>query len=488
MDFTARLTLGLLLCALATGPASAQVGAGGAIRTDKKCGVLQFDETWARDNVAAATWSGPCNKKDRNLVGQQGTLVVTLNDGRTITFKGRMKKGVYAEGEEIAADGSRFVGVFQPWRKGRTGKTYRADGTLEFEGSSDMGWGGRGFSNGTYFSADGQHAAQGSFQPMEAQIDIDTGKGVNHAVVVNREGQVLRYLAYGMVVARPQYEEFAAQSTELQRGIDEANAAMDKMEFDAEQAAAQRRQQDQSAGGMIWSAMGAALGGAATGRTYEEQLTNANAAVQQWSQQTTQSGKSDDFSTAFTKAAQSTTPAPAYQMPTIPGFTPPVPAYTPPVPTYTPPVPVYTPTPAYTPAPTYSPPPVAAPSLPMEMRLANETQCSDYQVQMRHAPGYDRYGYLNVCSYEIIVGADWYVNGQRDNGYNHMNHRIPPGKIGWMEVKPPLNGSWSVVEKYTCPGRDEVARRTGRRVAGTHWSPEKGCYAIFEAAPVGVGN
>ena len=99
-----------------------------------------------------------------------------------------LKKGAYDQGEETAADGTRFVGRFMPWRDARAGQKFRADGTLEFDGELANVLAGLGYSKGRYYMPGGAYFVEGRFEVAALLIDLTTGAGINHAIAGCRAG------------------------------------------------------------------------------------------------------------------------------------------------------------------------------------------------------------------------------------------------------------------------------------------------------------
>jgi hypothetical protein len=280
------------------------------LKTDKDCGVKQFEQPWAEANVAQTTWSGACSRQSQDrkdktlLVDGDGTLLVTLKDGRSLRFAGQMTRGEPAEGERIELDGRRFVGTVQRGGQKRYGQQYRPDGTLEFDGRMFyVGEARYGFDRGVYYASNGRTAVDGYFHPSMPGVDLDTASGINVAAIHSRDSDAIRYSNGAFDIDKSAYEERRAQLerrdasfAEMDAKVDALVAGLERMSQEWEQ----RRAQDKA---YLWSTLGAALGGAVTGSSSEEQLANANAALQQHTQKSVAEGAKMGFTGTFAQAA-----------------------------------------------------------------------------------------------------------------------------------------------------------------------------------------
>lgn len=77
--------------------------------TTAGCGLAQWDEAWARENILSVTWDGVC--KD-GLTQGNGTLVASLKAGNAMRFVGQMSNGKLKEGNFLRSDGWTLSGEF----------------------------------------------------------------------------------------------------------------------------------------------------------------------------------------------------------------------------------------------------------------------------------------------------------------------------------------------------------------------------------------
>jgi hypothetical protein len=137
---------------------------------------------------------------------------------------------------------------------------------------------------------------------------------------------------------------------------------------------------------------------------------------------------------------------------------------------------------AAAPAPARSP--RTAPERPTQLALASADTCTVYQG-LEHRAGRQYHQLTNTCGFGINVWFDVRIDGELRE-YDAIDGHILAGQTSRTSFAVLQSSRWTVTRKYTCPDKEEVARRTGRRVAGSYWQAGRGCYANFESDPVGV--
>lgn len=423
-----RVTL-IALTALLT---AAQVAAKGEVETVEGCEVRFLRPKFVTDYAAKVSWSGACNKK--GIAEGSGVLYFVDKDGDWGRYSGTLVDGwASGAGDYRMNNGTRRVGTFSG-NQFSEGRMYEANGRLLFEGRFLDG----AIDEGSYWIRD-DLVARGKFEPGAKSVG-DGGTGIVHAAIIDAAGAVKHWL-----VGTTRYTTLADYERATTAYLGQL-AAQRQAAYEAEQARLEVERQRQAAeADRTYQAVAGALLGAA--QAYNQQQIAALGGYQ--------------------------APAPVY--------TPPAPVYQ--APAYKPPAPVYTP-----PAPAYTPPPAAAPSLPMQMNIEMAQGCARYEYVARTAPGYAKYGFTNLCHYTINVGSEFFINNQLSD-YDGMQAFVNPGQTVWKEVRAETATSrWHVSQTYACPGRDEIARRTGRRVAGVYFQKGRGCWALFESTGVGTGN
>jgi hypothetical protein len=135
--------------------------------TTSGCGLAQWAEAWARENISSVTWDGVC--KD-GLTQGNGTLVATMKSGNAMRFTGQMSNGKLKEGNFLSSDGWTLTGEFVDgfFYKGtilRPGGGQYYEGTMilyqklpngGFIGSSDQR-----FDQGKLYLSDGSYVEDG---------------------------------------------------------------------------------------------------------------------------------------------------------------------------------------------------------------------------------------------------------------------------------------------------------------------------------------
>lgn len=248
-------TLFLVMTLLGAGTAGAKDY---SYKTKEGCGITRYAKAWVKSNVTSMSWTGECNKNKR--AKGNGTLTVTLTDGRVETYTGEMRGGRFAgQGEYKPRNGRRWVGEFIDGWFSR-GQIYDADGRLMYDGAlylyTDE------YHIGKLYYPDGGYV-DATFLKGAVHYNRATGEGIDNGVVYDASDAKLGWWVRGQFLR----DENAYFDT-LNRTY-----AADSARWQAEAEAAERkRQQEESA---AWTQLGAALGAGVTAYGGQQQQLEA---------------------------------------------------------------------------------------------------------------------------------------------------------------------------------------------------------------------
>ncbi|MGV3628497.1 MAG: hypothetical protein ACO1PN_12525 [Betaproteobacteria bacterium] len=135
--------------------------------TTSGCGLAQWAEAWARENISSVTWDGACRD---GLTQGNGTLVANMKSGNAMRFTGVMSNGKVKEGTYLRNDGwtqsGEFVdGFFYKGTILRPGGGAFYEGTMimyqKQPGGGFIGYSDQRFDQGKLYLSDGSYVEDG---------------------------------------------------------------------------------------------------------------------------------------------------------------------------------------------------------------------------------------------------------------------------------------------------------------------------------------
>lgn len=135
--------------------------------TTSGCGLAQWREDWASENILSVTWDGACRE---GLAQGNGTLIANMKSGNPMRFTGQMSNGKLKEGNFQRFDGWTFSGDFVDgfFYKGtilRPGGGQFYEGTMimyqKQAGGGYIGYSDQRFDQGKLYLSDGSYVEDG---------------------------------------------------------------------------------------------------------------------------------------------------------------------------------------------------------------------------------------------------------------------------------------------------------------------------------------
>lgn len=225
-----RACRGLAVVTLLTLTACAGLPAA-TFSTTSGCGLAQWTEGWARENISSVTWDGAC--KD-GLTQGDGTLVATIKSGSAMRFTGQMSNGKLKEGNFLRSDGWTLSGKFVDGFFYK-GTIRRPDGGQFYEGTMILyqkqpgggfiGYSDQRFDQGKLYLSDGSYVEDGRWDGSLGQyvLTLDAIRAAR-GVIWGKYYEANGVLQYQVVGGR--------------RYADDANYTLAKNEYIKREAAA----------------------------------------------------------------------------------------------------------------------------------------------------------------------------------------------------------------------------------------------------------
>lgn len=240
-----KLAFGMAVLIVLSGCASAPY----TYETMQGCGIAQWDENWAQNNVASMSWTGGCS--DGRASGR-GSHVIKLKNGKEIRYVGDMYNGrIYGSGTYIDVYGWKSEGNFDN-EKLTEGKLFNSKGEIVFDGkmANDIEYQGKTityadkrYGTGKVYVPNGSYY-EGEFNGSLGQY---VGGNVPQASVYARnvrDGVVVGWFVAGKKypnesayqVAKSQYEDRRKREIAAHQAAQAAKQAAEQRAYEQEQA------------------------------------------------------------------------------------------------------------------------------------------------------------------------------------------------------------------------------------------------------------
>lgn len=250
--------------------------------TKEKCGVSQYEQKWAEENVVSLSWSGECKS---GLAEGKGVLKADLKDHKNERFEGLMAAGMFVKGEYLTKYLTTLVGEFQQGYFIR-GKVLRPVAKLNSEGIYVTAEPRNipKLSQGIYYyllSAEKGIYVKGTFDTDPNNVVfIEGGKGIIQGEAFDSTGKLIYW-----IVKDQKYFDKAAYD----RAITAFNDAEKRRREEAQIAERRRKEQEQAAADKKsdenWrttlGVLNAALGVAATVAKIDAEKAETSRQIQQ---------------------------------------------------------------------------------------------------------------------------------------------------------------------------------------------------------------